>query len=275
MKHLISKSLFLLIAVTGAAKAQTMTTPVLPLKQQIQYRTCSCESEYASDAYYQGCSRCYDGCFKARSGHYTFICRPCLDSCDSCTNPYQCNHCESAHFLTPDRDRCGACLVPNCETCIYPGTTCITCRESYYSRSPSTCAPCMTHCAVCRSGNTCESCNFWYDWSDYRRACVPMALWKKALYIILFIFIGLMVGIIACCVLCTEMMGKIFGSRRSRRYFDDGYRSGGYYRDGDYAVGDEDRIGRDGYGSRSRNKDNGQGRDYYVGDENKIGANGY
>ena len=210
---------------------QELTTPALtPQDRLLQYGQCSCQSRYASDSPYSGCSRCRDGCFKARQGRSTFICRRCLPNCESCTNPYRCNVCDADHFLTPGGNACEPCRVPNCESCASPyrcnvcetghymtpggtacepcrvphcsvchspGSTCSVCDRYYFSASATYCEPCLPHCAECNSRYTCQSCELLYRWNPSRRACLRIPTSEILLYVT-----GFVTFCYLCCCLC-------------------------------------------------------------------------
>ena len=195
---------FVLISFTGRVSTQSwtphdLTTPaMMPGERLLQHTQCSCASKYASNSPYKGCSKCWDGCFKARQANSkTFYCRPCSSNCDSCTNPKVCKKCAFTYYLTKNAHSCEKCLVSRCRSCVSPGTTCTECIGSFYPASGGTsCAPCLPHCAVCSSKNTCKDCESMYHWDLSKGACVKITtsdLFLDVLYVI---------GLVIVCLIC-------------------------------------------------------------------------
>ena len=158
------------------------------------YETCEICSEKSTISTDQKCLSCkkdfpilyQNNCLKncpEKTYQNKNTCEECQDICETC-DKNGCTNCPDGYYLNSDNHTCELCHE-KCETCSAKGTdennNCLKCKnpndmredgnckticgERQYKTKRNTCESCMTICASCRNGDSCESCfiNYYLD----------------------------------------------------------------------------------------------------------------
>ena len=151
------------------------------------YETCEICSEKSTNSTNQKCLSCKNdfpilyetNCLKncpEKTYQNENTCKKCQDLCETC-DKNGCTSCPDGYYLNSDNHSCELCYE-KCETCSTKGSdennNCIkcknpndiledgnckeTCGEGKYKTENNTCEPCMSICASCLNGDSCESC---------------------------------------------------------------------------------------------------------------------
>lgn len=171
------------------------------------------------------CSACTQKGFYPKTTEGKLTCETCPKGCTECSNENTCSACDTKFYI--NLSKCESCHE-SCTACLNSATNCKTCEKGYSPKNQEKpkltfdvinqvsqqqeyvgeCMKCPEKCTLCKTTDTCETCESGYKWEAGEKIC-------KFDKVSFWIYIGCFVLFIAliCVCICVSQKQKSNNNR--------------------------------------------------------------